>query len=185
MYLSPSPPSQVYRITGLQPCVCLPAGWPYMPQLPTLSSHSFRQAGRHVQTCVRTCLHCSCIQPQLLPSLRYDAPGIGSVAVQLVDKHQPWHSIAPHLSVDSDRLTLDAADPTQQQDSPIQHAQAALNLRSCATRSRYSAETQAMSCQVGICWPGVSTACVATASKLLPLQLQQTSNPAANQHRGE
>ena len=54
--------------------------------------------------------------------------GVGADAVHLVDEGDAGDAVALHLPVDGERLALHAADGTEDENGPVEHAEAAFDL---------------------------------------------------------
>ena len=62
------------------------------------------------------------------PHLRDDSIGIGPHPIQLIDEGNTRDLVAVHLPVHSERLALDSAHRTQDQNSSVQDSERALHL---------------------------------------------------------
>ena len=73
-------------------------------------------------------LHQHGVAAELRAKLLDDLVRIAADAVHLVDEGEPRDVIPPHLPVDGQGLGLHAADGAEDEDRPVQHAQAPLDL---------------------------------------------------------
>jgi len=70
--------------------------------------------------------HCGCAEA--VADHVHDTPEVGAGAVQLVDEAEARHDVTIGLAPDRLRLRLDAGHAVEDDDSAVQHAQAALDL---------------------------------------------------------
>ena len=61
------------------------------------------------------------IETQLTPQIVDHFPWIGTLSIQFVNKGQPWDIVAFHLPIDRQGLRLNTRNPTEDQNSPVQH----------------------------------------------------------------